>query len=125
GIKTIGEIADIIVDISIFCRPGDGFRIRLVQSKSDIVADGIRKKENILRYITNLFSQVLNVIFPDVPAVHQNTPGSGVVHAHEQVGNGRFAGTRSPNDSQRLARIHVKTYLVQSLYPSIRVNKRK
>lgn len=60
--KTLWKSADVVVDIGVFCCLVDASLLRVRESEADVVVDGVAEKEDVLRHVSHLASEAVEVV---------------------------------------------------------------
>ena len=106
--ESFGQASDVVVNSCVF-----GVLLALLSAglwiaKRDVLGDGIRKQKNILGDITNYRTQVGQVPVANISVVDQDLSIRYIVHAHQQICNGRFSTARPTDDGHLLAWHQIK-----------------
>src|SRR5690606_29318247 len=85
GTKTLREANDIFVNISILGGLHDFRLIRIFDPECDVVEDGVAEEKYILRHISDLTSQRIQIIMGDGNIVDEDLTVADIVKSRYQV----------------------------------------
>ena len=115
------EVHDVIPHIGQTCSPVDLLRCGVVHTEPDVVGDGIREEEIVLRNVGTGVAHRVDGDGVDVLAVHKQGAVRHIVGAEQQIDQSRLARAGLAHDADALAGLDGKGDVLEHIVLAVRV----
>ena len=115
----VGQGVDEVVELGRLGGAYDLVHRRVPGAVGDVLLEGRREDEDVLKDYADVPSQRAQIGVADVGTVNGHTSGGDVVEPWDQVRHGALAGARRPEQGDHLPRLDLEAHVRQRLRPGV------